>query len=441
MKKIIFILIILLCVFNVEMAFAANHYIRAGATGNNSGINWTNAWTAIPINLVRGDTYYIASGDYGYGEIIFNDQESGASYIYLKKATAMDHGTEEGWNDVYGSGTAYFGSLRFRRSYYAFDGGGRSGWTSGYGFKLRGTQAAQKLVYFFNGDGNPQPSNIIIRYTEMEHRGRNTETSDDIIYGASGPHHITIQYCYLHDCGRAPILLRATSDFIIEYNWISRNSSSAVNHSCGLSDGYSNNVTIRFNIWEDIEGTSFIETMYGNADNWAIYGNVFFHSSAYGVPPNDEGVSGVIRVLNDSSNNAVATNWKIYNNTIANIKGLWSGFRIDAGSNNYAYNNLWYNCVRTANNILSPYSWYYNTNDEGHTENIEYGTGDPFVNIGMKNFRLKMPTKNGFKLSAPYDKDADGKLRGNDGTWDRGAYEYDEGGTAMRPPSNFRKMN
>lgn len=53
-------------------AFAANVYICPGATGANTGADWTNAYTGINtsgqltpgnVNLVRGNTYYVASGD------------------------------------------------------------------------------------------------------------------------------------------------------------------------------------------------------------------------------------------------------------------------------------------------------------------------------------------------------------------------------------------
>ena len=40
------------------------------------------------------------------------------------------------------------------------------------------------------------------------------------------------------------------------------------------------------------------------------------------------------------------------------------------------------------------------------------------------DFHLHQATAPGATLGAPYDHDPDGKLRGADGTWDRGAFEY-----------------
>src|SRR5216110_695877 len=81
-------------------SWAANHYVRAAATGNGSGSDWTNAYTKLPVSLVRGDTYCVAGGT--YLELHdFNDTESGTSVITVKAATIGDHGTNTGWNDAF----------------------------------------------------------------------------------------------------------------------------------------------------------------------------------------------------------------------------------------------------------------------------------------------------------------------------------------------------
>jgi hypothetical protein len=52
------------------------------------------------------------------------------------------------------------------------------------------------------------------------------------------------------------------------------------------------------------------------------------------------------------------------------------------------------------------------------------GTSDPFVNYIGLDFRLKAATAAGFNLGVPYNFDGSGLTRGNDGNWDRGAYEF-----------------
>jgi len=56
------ILFLAVSVFFPSLLWAANHYVRAGATGAGDGSDWENAYTQLPPNLVRGDTYYIADG-------------------------------------------------------------------------------------------------------------------------------------------------------------------------------------------------------------------------------------------------------------------------------------------------------------------------------------------------------------------------------------------
>ncbi|MGH7453453.1 MAG: right-handed parallel beta-helix repeat-containing protein, partial [bacterium] len=389
-----------------NLVLAANHYVRAGATGSNNGSDWNNAWTSLPANLIRGDTYYIADGN--YPEYTFDDAASGSAYIYIKKAIASDHGTDTGWNSSYGDGQAFFGVFTFLTGYYEIDGqigGGPARWNSGHGFKMKATSANEKVVRIENG-----VSNIIIKHCELEHRGLNTGTSDDGLYGFNASN-ITLSHCYMHDFGRVPFLWRNWNNVTIEYCYIARNTSTPAQHAEGLSDSGSDNVIIRYNIWSEIQGTAFIVGLEhgGLAANWEIYGNVFSRGD----------VAGVIQILNDASNNASAENWKIYNNTIVNVGGLWSGFRFDAGSNNVAYNNLWYNCVRTAHSrVTISHSWYYNTQNDGDNVAVQMGTGNPFVDLANENFHLAAATQNGkADLGSPYNADADGKIRGSDGVW------------------------
>jgi hypothetical protein len=422
MKKFVSLTLLSLFCTIPTLILAANHYVRAGATGRNDGADWNNAWTSLPANLIRGDTYYIADGN--YPAYTFDDAASGSVYIYIKKAIASDHGTDIGWNNSYGDGQAFFGVFTFLTGYYEINGqvgGGPARWKSGHGFKMKATSASQKVVRIENG-----VSNIIIKHCELEHRGLNTGTADDGVYGFNAGH-ITISHCYLHDFGRVPFLWRNWNHVTIEYCYIARNTSTPAQHAEGLSDSGSDNVIIRHNIWSEIQGTAFIVGLEhgGLAANWEIYGNVFFRSD----------VSGLIRVLNDASNNASAQNWKIYNNTMANITGLWSGIRIDAGSNNVAYNNLWYNCVRAAHTgITISKSWYCNTQRDGDNVAVQIGAGNPFVDLANEDFRLSSATSSGKNdLGSPYNVDAYGNIRGSDGVWDRGAFEYNSSGGTSRP--------
>ncbi|MGZ3806381.1 MAG: hypothetical protein ACXVB4_19375, partial [Pseudobdellovibrionaceae bacterium] len=105
MKKTGVFFFFLLSAFT-SLSLAATLYVRPGASGNNSGSDWSNAYNGLPSSLTRGNTYYLAPGN--YGDHTFNDANSGTSLITLKKATAADHGTESGWSSTYGTGQAIF---------------------------------------------------------------------------------------------------------------------------------------------------------------------------------------------------------------------------------------------------------------------------------------------------------------------------------------------
>ena len=136
---------VLIC--SALQAQAADRYVRQGASGSGSGSDWSNAYTTLPGNLTRGDTYYIADGT--YGGYSFDDANSGTTQITIKKATVANHGTSTGWSDAFGDGVAAFtGQINFATSNWVFDGvvgGGPDRWTSGHGFKVTNMSATPAL--------------------------------------------------------------------------------------------------------------------------------------------------------------------------------------------------------------------------------------------------------------------------------------------------------
>jgi hypothetical protein len=91
-----------------------------------------------------------------------------------------------------------------------------------------------------------------------------------------------------------------------------------------------------------------------------------------------------------------------------------------------AYNNLWYDCVRTAHyNFSLSHSWYdTGMNRDGDNTSVQLGTADPLINWADGDFHLKAATNAGHTLAAPFNQDMYGNTRGADGTWDRGAIEF-----------------
>ena len=419
MKKLLVIIFLIVSC----LAYGADHYVREGATGSADGSDWTNAWTDLPATLIRGDTYYIADGT-SYARYDCDDAASGATYIYIKKATEGAHGTETGWNSAYGDGTAIFAGFHPTTSYWEIDGITRgSDWKTNYGFKIVTGQNSGVRV-------NATVSNITLKYIEIEGVGDDGlgNPANRLIYVTNSSTDINVQYCYLHDSGNQPFFFSGITNVLIEYNYIARNESMGAQHSEGLFSFNDDSYIIRHNIWEDIEGTGIIVVI---GDDWEVYGNVFFRTG----DPNYYGTS-VGAVGGHSSYDA--TNVHVYNNTMVNLAGVSGGMKFyNDTTGNVAYNNMFYsntNC--TIAGITLDYNWFYNSpGAKTPGANTQNGSGDPFVNYSEFDFHLAAATNNGRDdLGSPYDVDMDGVTRGDDGVWDRGAYEYDAGSPPPLPP-------
>jgi hypothetical protein len=95
------------------------YYISSIGSGNKNGSDWNNAYEGLPLNLDRGATYYIAEGN--YSNYTFDDVELDNEYIFIKKATINEHGTNVGWQNDSGDGQTIFSSLTFETSKYVLD--------------------------------------------------------------------------------------------------------------------------------------------------------------------------------------------------------------------------------------------------------------------------------------------------------------------------------
>ena len=414
----------LLILFVPHVAMSANHYIRDGATGN--GSSWSNAMDDLPSTFVRGDTYYVADGN--YGSHTFSTPASGSTYIHIKKATESDHGSDTGWNSSYGDGVAVFEpTIYFNSSYWVFDGaiGSGDGSLDPHGFVIdysSGTGINVKLIRL-----NNSPSHITVKHTAMLHAGGLGSTADgrDSFYTTSASN-ITVAYCYIYDSGRCPFLFRRLTDSVIEYCYIRKNESTSADHAEGISAyiGCARNI-VRHNVWDDTEGTGVLMIA---GDRWEIYGNLMINFSS-----NDCAI-GTWRGKDQSSFGL--TNTKIYNNTIVNGVGYGQGTAFyDGDQGNEVYNNLWYNCSNI--NFRGTQTHNYNLFDDGTygESNSQHWTGGSslFTNYSSNNPTLAMPTQNGISLGSPYHTDMAGRTRGADGLWDIGAFEYSPGADPYDP--------
>jgi len=403
-------------------------YVRSGATGN--GSDWNNAYGSLPANLVRGTTYYVADGTYsGY---IFDDPESGTQVITIKKATVADHGTSIGWSDVYGDGTATFsGDFVFKNKYYLIDGATRNenAWddAAAYGFAI-----LKVLGNTINYGGTP--SYITVRYAVLGSASGYNAGMGEAVYIAFSASLTdwTIDRCLLRNGKPTLVQLAGCSNFLIQYCHLGPGWGKEAIRGQNVTTG----VIIRYNRFIDStqkdpgDATSGITAEIGiwdgNHSGVQIYGNTFTNAK-FG------GRNAVVVVGGNGSSwaGAGANGTKVYNNTFAGIAegAVFSAIMLN-GSSTEAKNNLFYNCADTDVSAIS-------------TAANLVASVNPFVNYGSLDLRLTVGSQArniGTNLGGSYDRDALGTVRGADGVWDVGAYEFSGGTPEPLPtaPSNLR---
>lgn len=437
-KAILFTLFFLVVTTPV---FAASHYIRSGATGSASGNDWANAFVTFPNTLVRGDKYYVAKGS--YSSYTFNTQNLGSLPITIKKATIAEHGTDSGWQNSYGDGQAAFGNWVVSTDYWVFDGQVRnSNWRDGatdqYGFRVTNINNS-KTLRLDNGSGVGADS-IIFKDIDFVGAGRDSGIGDDVVYGLAGNQDITFQNCSLRDSDRTIFLMRGCwQNLLVENSYIARNASNESVHGELLSDDCSDNLIFRNNIIEDIEGTSVWAVLNGTgitptasntASGWNIYGNVINWTSGY----NREGVAAIFMSGNGTNENS---NWVenlvFYNNTVVDYGKYvhWYGILVGRGGNNVVMNNIFYNLEGAEHiEVSCDYNWYYlspHSGDLGAHSQTCSSNCNIFKDVANRDFTLSgnnLPQAGESSIGGAFNTDMNGVIRGMDGYWDRGAYEY-----------------
>ncbi|MBZ0220513.1 MAG: tandem-95 repeat protein, partial [Candidatus Methylomirabilis sp.] len=421
-------------------SFADIFYVRADALGDNSGADWTNAFRSFPEELKRGSTYYIASGEYtGY---TFNDplsENPDLNFIYIKKAIPEDHGTDTGWEDYLGEGSAVFEApFVFKTGYYEIDGqvgGGPGSWRDGHGIKVRHSGASDQMKLIKMAE---RVSNLVFKHIEMYFNPCTTCSGQDILYSLSGGADWTFRNCYMHHAGRVILLtFSSTSDVLIENSMLERNGVSSTQHSEIWIARDTNNVILRNSVIADFVSTGGI--IISRGENWDIYGNIFIWTENLGR----RSMNGAIGSLS-SSTDYYARNVNIYNNTFVDLVDGGAGkiFPIyNEIGNIKAYNNLWYNSPATSfgPDVEHNYNWFMGSNESAIFESaMQVGESDPFIDNGGGDFRLSAGTEPGIVHPDLYDMDMVGIVRGADGFWDRGAFEFESTVAEENyPPSAF----
>jgi len=413
------------------------HYVRAGATGNNNGRDWNNAWNELPETLERGHTYYIADGNYpGY---TFDDSEQGDEYIYIKKATADDHGTDDGWQDSYGDGIATWEPISFKGSYYVFDGvtgGGHGNWDSGHGFEIYlsdpcANEGFAASIWIGTSSGY-ETSHLRIRHVKTYAPFPPQPGCGKAVYiSPASPEKDDIQFshCYFLDSGDVIITMyNSISNIVIEHSRLERDASGTTpwagnSHGSCVEMGDVHGADVRYNQFLDIVGSGVIGA-YRTAEDIRIYGNQFFNLNNF----NGNVGNGVIYTVSNAE--GTIRNWQIHQNSFyyqndynpAILVGVCENHNNCDSSEHQAFNNMF---LTDRVVIFDDVEHDYNAANYAVSENnFQSISTDPYIDSNSYDYRLSNPTNPGVVLPSPYNIDPDGNIRGVDGVWDRGAYEF-----------------
>jgi len=428
-KQIAFFVLCLAAIALIVSAAPSNHYIRAGASGNGSGSDWTNACTGFsgacaPSSMVRGDTYYLAGGSYSGAN--FSAASSGTTLITIKGATTADHGTDTGWSTSFGvdvTQVSFKSSIAFSSSYWMFDGVMGPVWSrvaSQYGFTFT---PQQYPIAIFN-------DRSVVTHVTVAHIAAIAPSGDVEKFFVStdntnpGVSAVTMSNLYLSGWQNAYWATspgKTMDSWIFQYCMCLNGFSSNAHHGEWINNNYgrmTNQIT-RWN-WFDGQqnGTGVIVANNNDNVNAQVYGNVFNNIA--------EG-NGII--TGTSSGNLVSP--QVFNNTFVNCSsGGWIGGNVTGTP--VIQNNLIYK-MSGSMSVRGDYNAYFSTTDTPKETHGQVSTANPFVNASTLNYQLAAETSPGIPLTAPFNVDVLGNARpGSDGVWSRGTYQF--GGSTPPPP-------
>ena len=322
-------------------------------------------------------------------------------------------------------------------NYWVVDGQTRneSDWsdTPAYGFRIAGSVAAHTINY---GVGS---SNVTFRYVDVGGPPSSTFSSSIPDHGfylggfGSVLSNWTISRSHIHNV-KLPFQIAGASNIIIEYSKLGPNwNKETIRGQIRASD-----IIIRHNIMKDgcqglpgdptAGGCTAQIAMWdgptGAFDGSEIYGNVIsttkstFHSDGCIFIGGDGGSTAA---------GAAANNVVVYNNTLVGIQSGTCNIRFPGShSGDIARNNLWYGLGAGVSSGCTANTC---------TNNSNMTSSNPFVNLTAGIFNLIGATVAGTSLPSPYNTDMTGAIRGADGAWDLGAYEFSSGSTPSTPPS------
>jgi hypothetical protein len=444
--------------------WAANLYVTSSGAGSKNGSSWTNAfagfsgivWGSGTGQLGPDTTLWIAGGTYN-GTFAFHGSGTSGHPIYIKRAVASDSACTgaAGWNIAYDTQVLITPTS-----------------SSPYGFLIDDSSSSPPGKYTFIDGITDDGIRINLSQTAAMYgiyiaaKGAFNSTFKNItIHGPStnavspGDFVWKNEVTGLATFGNSDYLSYLTFDNVdvngVVTGWYGNYAQYIILQNsdwhtieCWQGDPHTNigwfsrmhYLTIRWNIFHDmLSAVGLFFTYYGDGGVRSsyiyIYGNIFRDGTS------GADVAVFYREGDPGYSNDGTGPFYIYNNTLVR----WATLFLNNGSQlsstqSYIQNNL---LGPGANNLASG-----NLTNMTVNNNISGALASQFISIGSKNvlaspyqwqyvcnLHLSSATQSsGITLSDTYMVDKDGQIRGADGYWDIGAYEY----IKLAIPNNLR---
>lgn len=385
---------------------------------------------------MRGDTYYIAVGDYPL-EPNLNTAVSGTTVITIQAATVKSHGTGTGWNDAYGvlsgSQVSFSGGIEMTTGYWNWDGIIGPNFDSNsadYGFLIPKPSSCSTWWGVTLGNGTQNLDGITLTHFAFMGCGDGVDTeSIGVLSGTqiTSEANLYVGHSYFHGWQNAISLSNGSNvgnNPTIEYDYFTDSQSYSDHHGELIDVGWTSGLTYRFNIMTDCVGTGCIasnncNTSHLGLDGASIYGSQFLSSNTG---------NGIIAAV-DGGKGCVISGTAVYNNTFSSSTLNGGAILADGGgTGNTFQNNIIFNQAGTMNTGGTvSYNSYYQATAIPTQSNGQTSSANPFVNSSGQNYQLSVDTAAWTPLGSPYNIDPLGITR----TSSRGMFQL---GTATPGP-------
>ena len=437
-SRIRFLLVFSLVVFFGFPGAAKNLYVRKGASGSNNGSDWNNAWTDVTQiswgGVNPGDSIWIAGGNYGTLLIGANGATNNPIYIARVRSTNSIPASAAGWNSAYDSQVV----LSFYNNYGSHSWITLDGQVPYSGILITNTSLAGVHLMDYAG------SSVSYSVTKCCDIGgactsSTAESGETRCFNCNS---IGVGnyfgYCQFHN---APTLFSTLyqANFMVEHCKLYSNltGSTSTYHPNVWQTVGCTNVTVRYCEIYNWQAEGIMMDFCATSDalnvNWYIYGNVW-HDAIGG------NTGGSARIVESQYNPNGPV--YLYNNTFV---GMIIGVNLANGgswnSSNASTNNIY---IQTGGSHgFGKGHDDYDLSDVANSETHGIGgaTSGIFVNFAAQNYQIvsniaaAYPRNKAAALPAQYANDFNGNIRGADGAWDIGAYEYNAGNGDTTPPT------